>query len=225
MENQRLRGDLTAGSRGAADDEGTALSASTTTARLPVRVCASHLRVGSNMPSSLNISSLVSIVAPTTINVLVQGGRSAERALIAETVHDLSGRREGAFIRVNCAAFSLDHFEAELFGRLADVDYDHKVQNKTCFERAYRGTLFLNDVEAIPRSLQRRLLHVLQHRQVTTNSGGRTRRIDVRLIAASRRNLANSVRLSQFDKELYFFLKVFPIEVMERVEQCSNLST
>ncbi|WP_158945150.1 sigma-54 dependent transcriptional regulator [Granulicella sp. S190] len=163
-----------------------------------------------------SVSKLVSIVAPTTINVLVQGGKGTERTLVAETIHGLSNRRNGAFVRIDCSELSLDRFETEIFGQVPRTTSGDSTSPRTCFERASKGTLFLYDVGAIPQNLQRRLLRILQDRELLKQSGKRAHKIDVRLITASNSDLSTLVKRSSFDEELYNLLKIFEIEVPQK---------
>jgi Nif-specific regulatory protein len=159
---------------------------------------------------------LMSIVAPTTINVLVQGGLDAERSIVAETIHDMSDRRKSAFIKVDCAALSSARLETELFGHVSGDRLQER--QRTCFERAFQGTLLLSDIEVVPPALQRRLLDILKYREETGVFGRRPMKIDMRLIATSGHNLAELVKRSNFDRELHNLLKVFPIDIAHGTE-------
>jgi DNA-binding NtrC family response regulator len=160
-----------------------------------------------------DIVGLVSIVAPTTINVLVHGGIESQHQWIARTIHDFSHRSQDAFICVDCASLSADRFESELLGTRGRTDNQSARSEPNCFELAHRGTLFLNNIEGIPLGVQRKLLRILQNREVGEGRGRRCHKIDIRLIAASSRNLPIMVRHRLFDEELYYLLKVFPIDI------------
>jgi DNA-binding NtrC family response regulator len=154
------------------------------------------------------------IVAPTAINVLIQGGCAAERVSVAGAIHNLSERRHAAFIRVNCSELGSERLDAELFGDVRDRSTASGFARcKTHFEDAFNGTLFLNNVDSLPGRLQLRLLHALKNRELLKKSAKRRYKIDVRLIASSERNLATLVKRSQFDPELYNLLKIFAIDV------------
>ena len=185
---------------------------SSTIAHSSEELHADHSSSGTDIPLSPNVLHMVHIVAPTLINVLIEKGSKTERVLVAETVHNLSDRRGGPFIKVDCVEHSSESFAAELFA-VPGIERRHR---KTCFERARHGTLFLNDVGAIPRSMQRRLLHILQNREIATDIDYWSHRIDIRLIAASERPLADLVSKSGFNEELYNMLKVFSIEMQDR---------
>jgi len=159
------------------------------------------------------ISNLVAIVAPTTINVLLHGGLETDNAFVATIIHGLSERRNGAFIRVNCSELPSDRLEAELFGYASNVLSIAPKCQRTCFERAFRGTLFLNDIESIPDDLQRRLLRILKDRELLKEYRKRAHKIDIRLVAASKRDLADLVKRSSFDGELFNLLKIFEISM------------
>jgi len=162
------------------------------------------------------ISNLVAIVAPTTINVLVHGGRETDNAFVATIIHGLSERRNAAFIRVNCSELPTDRLEAELFGYASNAFSTAPKCKRTCFERAFRGTLFLNDIESIPDDLQIRLLRILRDREVLKGDGRRARKIDIRLVAASKGDLADRVKRSSFNGELYNLLKIFEISMPDK---------
>lgn len=177
----------------------------------PSTLPVNRLQEGTNSSSLRDALHLLSIVAPTAINVLVQGGLAPERSLIAETIHSLSGRRKNAFIKVDCGVLSSARLEKELFGD--ESSFHSQDKEKSCFERAFQGTLFLNDIEVVPPALQKGLLGVLTHREVPSCSGNRPRKVDVRLIAASGRNLIKLVKQSDFNSELFNLLRIFPIDM------------
>lgn len=161
-----------------------------------------------------SVSNLVMIVAPTIINVLIQGGCAAERVSVAGAIHELSERRHGPFVRVNCSELCLDRLEAELFGNVSDrVAGSGFARCRTHFEDAFNGTLFLNNVDSLPGRVQLRLLQALKNRELLKRSAKRRYKIDVRLIASSEINLATLVKRGQFDQELYNLLKIFAIDV------------
>lgn len=183
-----------------------ALSSKTTSLR-PMKSATAGIPIES-------VSNLVMFVAPTAINVLIQGGCDAERVHVAGAIHDLSRRRHGAFIQVKCSELCLDRLEVELFGDVPDSAAGGGfARRRTHFEDAFNGTLFLNNVDSLPGHLQLRLLHALKDRELLKKSSKRRCKIDVRLIASSDRNLATLVKRSQFDQELYNLLKIFAIEV------------
>lgn len=168
-----------------------------------------------------NLFHLISQVAPTKACVLIQGETGTGKDLIARAIHRLSSRKERSFIKLNCAAIPTGLLEAELFGHEKGAFTGAVGQRIGRFELAHQGTIFLDEVGEIPLELQAKLLRVLQEQEFERLGSPRTIRVDVRLIAATNRNLVKMVEEGQFRSDLFYRLNVFPISVpplRERVE-------
>ena len=177
-------------------------------------------------PSLKFVLAEVERVAPTDSTVMVLGETGTGKELIARAIHNLSGRRGRPFIKVNCAAIPLDLLESELFGHEKGAFTGAIVQKIGRFEMADTGTLFLDEIGDLPLALQPKLLRVLQEQEFERLGSGRTHRINVRLVAATHRNLAEMVAEKQFRNDLYYRLNVFPIELpplRERAEDIPQL--
>jgi transcriptional regulator with GAF, ATPase, and Fis domain len=153
----------------------------------------------------------VARVAPTGATVLVEGETGTGKELIARAIHNLSPRCGRPFIKLNCAAIPLDLLESELFGHEKGAFTGAIAQKIGRFEMANTGTLFLDEVADIPAALQPKLLRVLQEQEFERLGSGHTHRVDVRLVSATNRNLAESVSRKEFRSDLYYRLNVFPI--------------
>jgi formate hydrogenlyase transcriptional activator len=150
-------------------------------------------------------------VAPTDSTVLVLGETGTGKELIARAIHNISPRCGRPFIKLNCAAIPFDLLESELFGHEKGAFTGAVAQKIGRFEMADTGTLFLDEVGDIPLALQPKLLRVLQEQEFERLGSGRTHRINVRLLAATHRDLGEMVRRSKFRSDLYYRLNVFPI--------------
>jgi transcriptional regulator with GAF, ATPase, and Fis domain len=150
-------------------------------------------------------------VAPTDSTVLIEGETGTGKELIAHAIHNASQRCGCAFIKLNCAAIPLDLLESELFGHEKGAFTGAIAQKIGRFEMADKGTLFLDEVGDIPAVLQPKLLRVLQEQQFERLGSGRTHQVNVRLVAATNRDLAKMMVRGQFRSDLYYRLNVFPI--------------
>ena len=154
---------------------------------------------------------LVETVAATPSTVLIHGETGTGKELIARAIHHLSPRSNRTFVKLNCAAIPLGLLESELFGHEKGAFTGAISQKIGRFELAHQGTLFLDEIGDIPVELQAKLLRVLQEQEFERLGGTRTTRVDVRLIAATNRDLAKMVAEQKFREDLYYRLNVFPI--------------
>lgn len=164
-------------------------------------------------PALKTALDLVSMVAPTDSSVLIMGETGTGKELIARAIHDLSDRRGHALVKLNCAAIPLGLLESELFGHEKGAFTGAIAQKTGRFELANGGSLFLDEVGDIPLELQAKLLRVLQEQEFERLGSNYTRKVDVRLIAATHRDLTAMVKQGTFREDLYYRLKVFPIHI------------
>src|SRR5499427_7573026 len=155
----------------------------------------------------------VEVVAPTDSSVLIQGETGTGKELIAQAIHNRSARRERSLIKVNCAAIPSGLLESELFGHEKGAFTGAITRKPGRFELADKGTLFLDEVGDIPLELQAKLLRVLQEHEFERLGSTRTQQVDVRVIAATHRDLKQMVEEGTFRSDLYYRLHVFPVTV------------
>jgi formate hydrogenlyase transcriptional activator len=181
-----------------------------------------------NSPALESALSEVQRVAPTDSTVLVLGETGTGKELIAHAIHNLSPRCGRPFVKLNCAAIPFDLLESELFGHEKGAFTGAVAQKIGRFEMADTGTLFLDEIGDLPLVLQPKLLRVLQEQEFERVGSGRTHHINLRLVAATHRDLAHMVAHNEFRSDLYYRLNVFPVVVpplRERREDIRQLVT
>jgi formate hydrogenlyase transcriptional activator len=164
-----------------------------------------------NSPALEFVLSEVERVAPTDSTVLVLGETGTGKELIAHAIHNLSARCGRPFVKLNCSAIPFDLLESELFGHEKGAFTGAIAQKIGRFEMADTGTLFLDEIGDLPPALQPKLLRVLQEQEFERLGSGRTHRINVRVVAATHRDLTEMVALNEFRSDLYYRLNVFPV--------------
>ncbi len=168
---------------------------------------------GSKSPAMREVLTLVRRVAQTRATVLLLGESGTGKTLTARLIHELSPRREGPFVKVDCAALPENLLEAELFGYERGAFTGAERSKPGRLELADGGTVFLDEIGELPFTLQGKLLRFIQEREFERLGGRRTLRVDVRIIAATNRDLATLVEEGRFREDLYFRLQVFPIKL------------
>lgn len=164
-------------------------------------------------PALKNVIRQIELVSPTEANVLILGESGTGKELVAREIHHHSTRRDRPMIKVNCATIPRELYESEFFGHVKGA-YTGATQNRAGrFQAADGGTLFLDEVGEIPLELQGKLLRVLQEGEYERIGEEKTRRVDVRIIAATNQNLREKIDRKLFREDLYYRLNVFPIEV------------
>jgi formate hydrogenlyase transcriptional activator len=170
-----------------------------------------------------NVLKQVAIVAPTDSTVLILGETGVGKELVARAIHNLSGRRDHTFVKVNCAAIPLGLLESELFGHEKGA-FTGAIARKTGrFELAHQGTLFLDEVGDIPPELQPKLLRVLQEQEFERLGSTHTIKVNVRMVAATSRNLPAMVEQREFREDLYYRLNIFPLVVPPLRERTDDI--
>jgi transcriptional regulator with GAF, ATPase, and Fis domain len=175
-------------------------------------------------PALESVLAEVEQVAPTASTVLILGETGTGKELIARAIHNLSPRCGQPFVKLNCAAIPFDLLESELFGHERGAFTGAISQKIGRFEMADRGTLFLDEIGDLPVGLQPKLLRVLQEQEFERLGSGRTHRINIRLVAATHRDLTEMVRQNRFRSDLYSRLNVFPVSLPPLRERRSDIA-
>jgi len=178
-------------------------------------------------PAIRKVFDEIEMVAETDSTVLLLGETGTGKELIARALHNRSRRKQSVMVRVNCGALPANLVETELFGHEKGAFTGAASQKKGRFELAHRGTIFLDEIGELPLETQTKLLRILQEQEFERVGGSQTIKVDVRVIAATNRHLAEAVRLGSFRADLFYRLNVFPIEVpplRERREDISPLA-
>jgi len=162
-------------------------------------------------PAMQTVEHLVTRVAPTTSTVLIVGESGTGKGIAAREVHELSARRDGPFIPVNCSAIPETLLESEFFGHTKGAFTSADRARKGLFLQAHGGTIFLDEIGELPLAMQTKLLHVLEAKQVRPLGSEQVHKVDVRIVAATNRDLPAMVREGRFREDLYFRLSVFQI--------------
>ena len=162
-------------------------------------------------PSMLAIERLVSRVAPTDSTVLITGESGTGKGVTARRLHELSSRRNGPFVSVNCGAIPETLLESELFGHSKGAYTGADRARKGLFVQADRGTIFLDEIGEVPLAMQTKLLHILEAKEVRALGSEQSRKVDVRIVAATNRDVQAAVAQGRFREDLFFRLSVFQI--------------
>ena len=178
--------------------------------------------VGSS-PGLRRMMERVAMVAATNTNVLITGETGTGKELVASTIHESSPRRDRLLVTVNCAAISAGLVESELFGHEKGAFTGAVQRRKGRFELAHGGTLFLDEIGELPLETQVKLLRVLQEREFERVGGSETIRVDVRVIAATNRNLPDMVARGTFREDLFYRLNVFPVTLPPLRERAEDI--
>jgi transcriptional regulator with GAF, ATPase, and Fis domain len=174
-------------------------------------------------PGLRRMMESVSMVAATNTNVLVTGETGTGKELVARAIHERSPRRERLLVKVNCAAISAGLVESELFGHEKGAFTGALARRKGRFELAHGGTLFLDEIGELPLETQVKLLRVLQEREFERVGGSQTVHVDVRVVAATNRNLPEMVAAGRFREDLYYRLAVFPVSLPPLRERTDDI--
>jgi two-component system nitrogen regulation response regulator NtrX len=193
---------------------------------LKAKLAKEHEMIGES-PAIRNLKGQIAIAAPTSGWVLITGENGTGKELVARSIHNLSHRREKPFIEVNCAAIPEELIESELFGHEKGAFTGALALRKGKFDLAHEGTLFLDEIGDMSLKTQAKVLRILQERKFERVGGSRTIEVDVRVIAATNKNLEEEIRAGNFREDLYYRLNVLPFHVpalRDRAEDIPNLA-
>lgn len=174
-------------------------------------------------PQMQEVFSLIRQVAPTRATVLITGESGTGKELTARAIHDLSPRRSGPFVAINCAAMPESLIESEVFGHEKGAFTGAIERRRGCFELAHRGTLLLDEIGEMPLPTQSKLLRVLEERKVRRLGSPQETEVDVRVLAATNRNLLEEVRAGRFREDVFFRLNVFQVALPPLRARMSDL--
>ncbi len=174
-------------------------------------------------PQMRRVIELLHHVAPRNSPVLISGETGTGKELVARAVHDLSPRREGPFIKVNCGAIPPSLMDSELFGHEKGAFTGANARRRGRFERAHNGTVFLDEVGELPQEAQVRLLRVLQEKEIERVGGSDPVKIDIRIVAATNRDLHKMVESGTFREDLYYRINVFPVKIPPLRERLGDI--
>ncbi len=196
-------------------------------ARLEARALRADLGLAGEMvgesPGIERVRDLIARVGPTDSRVLITGESGAGKELVAAAIHSASGRRDRAFVRVNCAAIPRDLVESEMFGHEKGSFTGATERRIGRFELAHTGTLLLDEVGDLGPEAQAKLLRAIEAREIERVGGGQPIRVDVRIIAATNKDLARAVTEGRFREDLFFRLNVIPLHVPPLRERPSDI--
>jgi len=178
--------------------------------------------IGHSAPLQQTVSQ-IDLVAPTEASVLILGETGTGKDLVAHEIHRRSRRKDGPMVRVNCASIPRELFESEFFGHMRGAFTGAVNDRAGRFETAEGGTLFLDEIGEVPLEMQSKLLRVLQEKRYERVGDDHTRRADVRIIAATNRDLKKAVTAGRFREDLYYRLNVFPIQVVPLRERRDDI--
>jgi len=176
-----------------------------------------------NSPGIKEVHSLISKVAESDVTVLITGESGTGKEMVAQTIFQMSSRREKPFIKLNCAAIPSELLESQMFGHEKGAFTGAVGRQEGCFERAHRGILFLDEVGDMALTTQTKLLRVLQEQEFERIGGKETIKVDVRIIAATNKELTEEIKRNRFREDLYYRLNVVEIPIPPLRERMEDL--